>query len=246
MDWEPYWHWLAPLTAWLGRYALLAALTGSAAGLVLWLAGARFSRSLVTLLAVFVGAAVGMHLPRWFTWPIDGMGLAVGCAMVLGLSGFLLHNTWVGLSLSGLLAVWAGTAAWAVAGGGALFQIQWPEVDPAADASVVLASIWRAMPGELPWVMPCAVAGALVAGVIVTVVWPRLARVLAYSLAGLSLLVVAGMWAMRLSQPQWLAMLPRDLPTQVAALLALVSVGVLIQWRLTPGRSGGGGAAEQP
>src|SRR5206468_9593604 len=102
MSWDPYWHWLATLTAWLGRYALLAALVGSAAGFVLWLAGSRFSRSLVTLLAVTVGAVLGMHLPGWFDWPIEGMGLAVGGAMVLGLSGFLLHNTWVGLSLSGL------------------------------------------------------------------------------------------------------------------------------------------------
>jgi hypothetical protein len=234
MDWESYWHWLAPLTTWLGRYALLAALVGSAAGLVLWLAGSRFSRSLVTLLAVSVGAVVGMHLPGWFHWPVDGMGLAVGGAIVLGLSGFLLHNTWVGISLSGLLALWAGRTAWAVAGGGAKFEIHWPEVDPSADAATVLASLWHAMPGELPWVMPLAVAGALVVGVTITVVSPKLARVLAYSLAGLSLLVVAGLWAMRMSQPQWLAMLPRDSATRGILLLTLLGIGVLIQWRLTP------------
>jgi len=244
MDWDAYWHWLAPLTAWLGRYALLAALVGSAAGVVLWLAGSRFSRSLVTLLAVSVGAVVGMHLPGWFHWPIEGMGLAVGGAVVLGLTGFLLHHTWVGLSLSGLLALWAGSVAWTLAGRGAPLEIHWPEVDPAADASTVLASIWRAMPGDLPWVMPCAVAGAVVAGMIVTVAWPKLARVLAYSLAGLTLLLVAGVWAMRLSRPQWLAMLPRDLPTQTSLLLALLGVGVLIQWRLTPG--GRAGPAPNP
>ena len=233
MDWEPYWHWLAPMTAWLGRYALLAALVGSAAGGVLWLAGSRFSRSLVTLLAVTVGAVLGMQLPRWFGWPIDGMGLAVGGAVVLGLSGFLLHSTWVGLSLSGMLALWAGTAAWAVAGGGARFEIHLPEIDPAADASVVLAGLWRALPGDLPWVMPFAVAGALAAGVMITVLWPRLARVLAYSLAGSTLLVLAGVWAMRMSKPQWTAMLPKDLLTTGLGLMALVGVGVLMQWRLT-------------
>ena len=234
MSWEPYWHWLATLTAWLGRYALLAALVGSAAGFVLWLAGSRFSRSLVTLLAVTVGAVLGMHLPGWFDWPIEGMGLAVGGAMVLGLSGFLLHNTWVGLSLSGLLALWTGVGAWAVAGGGVRFEIHWPEIDPSADASTTLAALWRAMPGDLPWVMPCAVAAALASGVIVTVFWANLARVLAYSLAGLSLLVVAGLWAMQMSRPQWLAVLPKDLATQLAVLLALVGFGVAIQWRLTP------------
>lgn len=238
MNWDWHWHWFAPLTAWLGRYALLAALVGSAAGLILWLAGSRFSRSLVTLLAVSVGAALGTNLPRWFGWPIDGMGLAVGGAVVLGLTGFLLHNTWVGLSLSALLVLWAGTAAWTIAGRGEPFAIHWPDIDPAAPASVVLASIWRAMPGELPWVMPVAVAGALLTAVVISIVSPRLARVLAYSLAGLSLLVAAGLWAMRMSQPQWLAKLPRDFATQVALLLALVGMGVMIQWRLTPaGRS---------
>jgi len=243
MDWESHWHWLAPLTAWLGRYALLTALVGSAAGAILWLAGSRFSRSLVTLLAVTVGAVLGMHLPGWMGWPIDGMGLAVGGAVVVGLSGFLLHNTWVGLSLSGLLALWTGAAAWAVAGRGAALEIQWPTIDPAADAATVLSGLWRAMPGELPWVMPCAVAGALAAGVTITVLWPKLARVLAYSLAGISLLVVAGVWAMQIGRPHWLASVPKDFPTQVAILLAGVAVGVLIQWRLTPpaGRS-----AEQP
>jgi hypothetical protein len=234
MDWESHWHWLAPLTAWLGRYALLGALVGSAAGAILWLAGSRFSRSLVTLLAVTVGAAVGMHLPGWMGWPIDGMGLAVGGAVVLGLSGFLLHNTWVGLSLSGLLALWTGTAAWVIAGRGARLEIHWPDVDPAADAATVLAALWRAMRGDLPWVMPAAVAGALAAGVVITVAWPKLARVLAYSLAGVSLLVVAGVWAMQMSRPQWLAAAPKDFPTQVAILLVGVAVGVLIQWRLTP------------
>jgi ACR3 family arsenite efflux pump ArsB len=86
--------------------------------------------------------------------------------------------------------------------------------------------------------MPGAVALALATGVTITVFWPKLARVLAYSVAGLSLLVVAGLWAMQMSRPQWLAMLPRDFVTQVAVLVALVGFGVLIQWRLTPaGRS---------
>src|SRR5580765_7333399 len=60
----------------LGRYALLAAFAGSAVGAVLWLAGSRFSRSLVTLLAVSVGAVVGMHLPGWMGWSVDAMGVA--------------------------------------------------------------------------------------------------------------------------------------------------------------------------
>src|SRR5687768_12184326 len=140
------WNWFTPLTTWLGRYALLAALVGSAAGVVLWLAGSRFSRSLVTLLAVSIGALIGMQLPAWFGWEIDGMGVAVGGAMVLGLSGYLLHNTWVGMALSAMLVLWAGTAAWVLAGGGVTpGDVPWPSLDWSAEPHVILATVWRAL-----------------------------------------------------------------------------------------------------
>ena len=42
-----------------------------------------------------------------------------------------------------------------------------------------------------------------------------------------------------MSQPNWIAMLPKTFPAQLAALMGLVTVGVLIQWRLTPGRAAG-------
>ena len=159
MNWDTCWQWLTPLTVWLGRYALLAALVGSAAGLVLWLAGSRFSRSLVTLLAVSVGAVLGMHLPSWFGWGIDGMGLATGAAMVLGLTGYLLHNTWVGAALCLMLSLWAAAAAWLVFGGGTSpFDVTWPAAQ-SSDPVVVLAALWRALPGDLPRAMPCAWPG---------------------------------------------------------------------------------------
>src|SRR5687767_5383651 len=143
MDWDAHWQWLTPLTVWLGRYALLAALAGSAAGLVLWLAGSRFSRPLVTLLAVSVGAVVGMHLPGWFGWGIDGMGLATGAAMVLGLTGYLLHNTWVGATLCLMLTLWAAAAAWLLWGAGTTpLSIEWPAIE-SSDPPLVLAAIWR-------------------------------------------------------------------------------------------------------
>ena len=72
MDWESHWHWLAPLTAWLGRYALLAALVGSAAGASLS-AGSR-SPSLVRAGGAL--GARGIHLPVMGCRSTDG--LAVG------------------------------------------------------------------------------------------------------------------------------------------------------------------------
>jgi hypothetical protein len=216
----------------LGRYALLAAFAGTAAGAVLWLAGSRFSRPLVTLLAVALGAVIGVHLPERFGWSVDAMGVAFVGALVLGLTGYLLHTTWIGLSLSLVLALWVGTAAWLTVGGGE--QLHWPAVNPSANLEVMLSDVWHSLPGDLPRVMPFAIGLALIGGVSITVFSPKLGRVLTYSLVGLSILVVMGVTAMRMSRPDWLVMLPRSFPTQAGILLGMVVLGVLIQWRLTP------------
>jgi hypothetical protein len=86
--------------------------------------------------------------------------------------------------------------------------------------------------------MPVALAAALTVGVAITVAWPRLGRVLAYSCIGVSLVVVMGLSAMRMSRPDWLAALPATLPSQLAAVAGLVGLGVLTQWRLTPAAGG--------
>jgi hypothetical protein len=195
---------------------------------VLWLAGSRFSRSLVTLLAVSVGAVVGMHLPGWMGWSVDPMGVAFCGALALGLSGYLLHTTWIGVALSAVLALWVGTAAWLTVGGGQ--QVQWPAVTVSADLAKTLGEVWRALPGDLPRVIPVAI----------TVLSPKLGRVLTYSLVGLSMLVVMGATALRMSRPDWLGMLPRSGAMQMGVMLGLVAVGVMMQWRLTPVRFGGG------
>lgn len=231
----------------LGRYALLAAFAGTAAGAVLWLAGSRFSRPLVTLLAVSLGAVAGIHMPDWFGWSVDSMGVAFVGALVLGLTGYLLHTTWIGLTLSLVLALWMGTAAWLTVGGGA--RMQWPAVNASTNVEVIVSQVWRSLPGELPKVMPLALASAVASGIVITVFSPKLGRVLTYTLVGLSILVVMGATAMKMSRPDWLGALPRTFPTQAAILLGMALTGVLIQWRLTPvGRFGldaGGGDAKE-
>lgn len=227
----------------LGRYAMLAAFAGTAAGAILWLAGSRFSRPLVTLLAVSLGAVTGVHLPDWFGWSVDPMGVAFVGALALGLTGYLLHTTWIGLSLSLVLALWVGTAAWLTVGGGG--ELQWPVVNPSANVEVIIADVWKSLPGDLPRVMPLAVAGALAGGIAITVVSPKLGRVLTYVMVGVSMLVVMGVTAVRMSRPDWLVMLPRTFSTQAVIVLGMVLTGVLIQWRLTPvGRAGAGPAGD--
>src|SRR5687768_9630925 len=82
------------------------------AGVVLWLAGAVWSRGLVTLIAVTLGAALGMHVPRWQLWPINSMALAVLGAVGFGLSAYLIERLWMGLTLGVILACWAALGTW--------------------------------------------------------------------------------------------------------------------------------------
>ena len=125
--------------------------------------------------------------------------------------------------------------------------LQWPAVNLSANVEVVLADVWRSLPGDLPRIMPLAVGAALLCGVAITVFSPKLGRVLTYTMVGLSILFVMGVTALRMSRPDWLVMFPRSFPTQAAILLGMVLIGVMIQWRLTPagGLAGGGGGAKE-
>src|SRR5437870_5881909 len=103
---------LALLPKEVGTLALVLAMTGTLAGAGLWLAGARFSRSLITLVLVSIGGWTGLFLPRWLGWTIDGWAPAIGLALGMGASGFFLHRFWVGIGLGVVLAAWAGFATW--------------------------------------------------------------------------------------------------------------------------------------
>src|SRR5262245_56130142 len=95
-----------------GGPVLLTTMIGTVVGAALWLLGAKISRPLVTLLTVLGGAMIGMHLPQWFGWQISGAGPAVGGAVVLGVSGYVLHRMWVGIGLGSVLALWAAMGTW--------------------------------------------------------------------------------------------------------------------------------------
>lgn len=84
----------------------------AATGLLLSLAGARQSRSFLSLALVALGTVAGWHMPDWFGWKVDPMGPAFGAAILLGLSGFILSGFWETVLLSILLAAWGGAMAW--------------------------------------------------------------------------------------------------------------------------------------
>src|SRR4051812_7562270 len=110
---------IALLTAALGGHATLIAAMGAGFGALLWLAGARYSRTVITLAGVGIGAVVGLRLPGMMHWPIDGIATAFAGAMLLGFVGLLLQTTFVGFALSAMLAVLFGAGAWALLAGDA-------------------------------------------------------------------------------------------------------------------------------
>jgi hypothetical protein len=216
----------------LADSAPVLALAVTAAGLGCWLAGGRFSRSLITLALVAAGAWLGVRLPRWFGWEIDGMGLGMAGAMLLGFAGYLLHRTWVGVLLGALIAVWAGVAAWVALAPG----VRWapPPLAWGWDVPELLRQVWQSLPPQVSKVIPLTTVGGLVGGVVTALVWPKLSRILAFDLLGVMLMVAVGVPAVAAHQPHWMKYLPVATEQQVAAVVALVLVGLAVQWKLTP------------
>ena len=218
--------WLTRLPQDAGPRGLMFALIAAAAGLVLWVCGARFSRSIFTLVGVAAGAWVGLRVPRWMGWEIDAMAIAIGAALVIGLAGYLLHMAWVGLTLGTLLAVAACFVVWH------RFGSAWtlPAIDPTKPGFDNLREIAMAVPVAIRGTL----AGGLVAGGLLAWLWPKMSRVLAFSLLGSAMLAGGAVVAVALGRPQWLTRLPTSTQTQGVAMAILVVLGAAIQWALCP------------
>src|SRR5205814_3324474 len=94
----------------LSSLTLIIAIAGAALGGILWLGGSRFSRTLMTLTSVSTGALIGLQFPKWFAIGLEGWATGILGALILGISGYLLHKFWVGMGLGLVLAVWAAMA----------------------------------------------------------------------------------------------------------------------------------------
>ncbi|HSU68034.1 MAG TPA: hypothetical protein VLJ39_14250 [Tepidisphaeraceae bacterium] len=202
-------------------------------GLILWVCGARFSRSILTLVAVTVGTVVGMRLPEWRGWQIDGMGLAVGAAIGLGSCAFLFHRTCIGVILGAGMMAWAGTAVWIFLGGDVYWD--WQSVHWQGDMVQFTRDAWRALPPTLSHSFPVACFLGLAGGITLAVYLPKFSKVLAHSLTGVTLMTVMGSLAIVVTgHGDWLKSVPGSLPVQGMAMVGWVLLGVLVQWRITP------------
>ncbi len=211
-----------------GAIALIAAAVGSLIGVALFLAGAKFSRPILTLTAVAIGTAVGMKLPLWFGWQIDGMGPGVGGAIILGVSAYALHRFWVGLWLGLVLAAWAALITWNTVNHGA--QFAFPQYTGFDALPQFLMQIWAAVPDQMQRYLALLGGAAMLVGLAAALAWPRIGTALLWSAAGASLLITTGIMALSRISPSMLEHLPRQISSQLAVLCGLVTLGTLWQW----------------
>lgn len=189
-----------------GRVALVVAIVGTLFGLGLWLAGARYSRPLLTLLAVSIGGVVGQKMPVLASWTMNSGATAVGGAFVLGLSAYLLHRLWVALLLGLVLGAWAALGTWIICNDG--FVWAWPAVDAETTLRTFANATWASLPEAVRKYMPVATGIAMLSGFASTLVWPRVGQVLLYSTAGVSLLIGMGVAAIEFGRPEWIWIVP--------------------------------------
>ncbi|MGB7157710.1 MAG: hypothetical protein WBD40_06565 [Tepidisphaeraceae bacterium] len=216
----------------IGQAALYAAMFGTLLGAGLWLVGARFSRPMMTLVAVSIGAMVGRMVPGWMGWNVNSMAASVGGAVVLGMSAFVLHRVWVGVGLGVLLACWAALVTWITSNGGA--EWAWPAVDATTTLASFGQSVWEGLPDKVRTILPYASGGAALSGFLAALLWPRVAVVMLYSALGASLLVGMGLTAIENGRPEWMRIVPAQTWAQVAALGGIVLFGAIVQWQLSP------------
>lgn len=218
-----------------GRTALVVAIIGTLIGLGLWLAGARYSRPLVTLLAVSIGGIVGQKMPLFAGWTMNSAATAVGGAFVLGLSAYLVHRLWVASLLAIMLAAWAALGTWIICNDSSVWT--WPAVDAETTLRTFAGATWASLPEAVRKYMPVATGIAMISGFASTLVWPRVGQVLLYSTAGVSLVIGMGVAAIEFGRPEWIWIVPAQTHAQLMLLFGMVAFGAVVQWQLAPSPS---------
>jgi hypothetical protein len=208
---------------------LVIAMVGLLAGVSLWIAGARFSQSILTLAAVALGTSIGMKLPVWCKWQIDPMAPAVAGAIVLGVSAYIFHRVWAGIWLGVVQWVWTTFVLWATRG--PAFHWRVPQYGPGETLPQYFANFWQNVPDTMQQCLGFVAAAAMLVGISAALLWPRVGMALLWSAAGISLVLPAAATALSKLDPQALRHMPRETPDQLALLAGLVGMGAIIQWR---------------
>ncbi len=204
-------------------------------GALAWLTGARFNRFLMALLTVSLGAAVGMSLPGWFGWSIPGAGPAIGAAVVLGVSGFVLHGMWAGIVLGLTLALWATFVTWICVNAGQ--PMVWPQVSETTTCISYCTELWNSLPVTMQRMTPFWVAAGMISGLAGAILWSRFTTRLAWSALGVTMVVGAGLASVHFARPDWLVDRVPQTWLQGVIIVAAVLLGVLVQSTITRPRT---------
>lgn len=199
-------------------------------GLIIWLFGSRFGRSLMTLALVSIGGLTGLQMPRWFNWPLGGWATCIGLVLILGISGYVCQRFWIAVGLSLLLALW--TAA-ALVGAYAIDILAVAEGDSLSKCAV---NAWSAIPASLHLAGPLAILIAISAGLTAGILFARPAMFLFYAMLGTSLIVVFATFALRAKGFDAISPLPQDWRYRLAIASGVALVGTAVQWQLSPRR----------
>lgn len=210
---------------------IVASGAGVAIGMVLWLAGARFSRYIVTLVGVAVGAYAGRHVPYVFSWDVDPMGPVFGLALALGVLAFLAHWVIIAWLLGVVLSLLAMIVAWDWHGA-PTFEL--PPVQGVWAPDLYLQDLWAAVPPEVRQVAPHAGLVCIIIGWGMALLWPRVGVVTLYSLLGLILSIFMGLCLIRMTRPSLFEWVPVQPAAQGTIALGLLVIGMLAQWMLLP------------
>jgi hypothetical protein len=208
------------------------------AGVFFWLSGSIWSRGIITLFAVAIGALLGMYVPRWQLWPVNSMAAAVLGAVGFGLIAFLIERLWMGLTFGLVLVCWATLGTW-IQQRPANFifpqRVAWQieNLTPPQRAY----DIYMRLPIEVQNVLPYAAGTALLSGLAIAFLWPRLGRALGMSILGITMCVVFGLALVATQQPGWLQYIPAPPMTQAGMLVGLAMVGLLAQWPFLAART---------
>jgi hypothetical protein len=229
----------------VGSLMIALAIAGTLIGAALWLIGGRFSRSLITLVLVSAGGWVGLYLPTWCGWAIDGWVVAIGLAVAAGASGFFMHRLWVAVGFGLVLTAWTALAVWLLMKHDGTWAF--PKLESPFVPAVFGKALWQSVPPAIQQVLPYACGMALVSGFSAALLWPRLGLVLLYSMAGVTIFLGLGMCLINAQRPQWIRSMPATWSSQLLILSAMVGFGAVLQWNIAPSKkSGSSGAGSKP
>lgn len=200
------------------------------AGAMVYLLGARFSRGLVTLALVTLGAFLGKLIPPALGTHIDPAAGCIVGALVLGVLAFVFHRFLIAWSLGlltglcvvlGLFVHATTPAAWT-----------WPSLSHGLSPALELCA---AQLGTDTVQRMAALGGiASLAATALAFVFPRIGLCLFWSLLGLMLMLTSLLGYSAAHTSDLLTSLSaRDTQTQLIALAALLLTGFVIQWPQT-------------